>query len=231
MGCKAGSHGLGQSWAPPPLCGGLSGTQGLVSLGRETWLPGSLGSRTGLPQHPGPLPRPRASSGRARHCRAGRARGPRGSQIWRAGSRVGLAPIRSSPRPQATTLSRCHPGASGPAPGLWVEVTPGGQGPAGSAWGVLLEIIEDRGHGASWAPVCPTGQPPPEGLRAGVSQGLAAGSGWRVGGSVPATHWEQALLNSSQGLPGGGGSEGREGCVRLQAVVDTGWEPSRTGSS
>lgn len=55
----------------------------------------------------------------------------------------------------------------------------------------------------------------------------AAGCGAK---DLPVTHREQALLSSSQGLPGGVGLEGREGCVRLQAVVDTGWEPSRTGS-
>ena len=65
----------------------------------------------------------------------------------------------------------------------------------------------------------------------GCSRALLQAAGGGEGGIVPATHGEQALLNSSWGLPGGGGSEGREGCVRLQAAVDAGWEPSRTGSS
>lgn len=63
-----------------------------------------------------------------------------------------------------------------------------------------------------------------------MGRALLQAAGCR-GEGLPVTHREQALLSSSQGLPGGGGSEGREGCVRLQAAVDTGWEPSRTGSS
>ena len=233
MGSKAGSHGSGQSWAPPPLCGGLSGTQGLVSSpGREGWLPGSLGSRTGLPQHPGPLPRPRASSGRAGHCRAGRAGGPCGSQIWKAGSRVGSAPVRSSPRPQATSLSRCHPGG-----GLRTSPWPVG---GGHTWGTRASRQLGRGSWRSsrMGAVGPAG---PQCARLvslclracgqGCSRALLQAAGGGEGGIVPATHGEQALLNSSWGLSGGGGSEGREGCVRLQAAVDAGWEPSRTGSS
>lgn len=165
MGCKAGSHGLGQSWAPPPLCGGLLGTQGPVSSpGREGWLPGSLGSSMGLPLAPWTPPQTMGILWKSWALQGGKGQRASRKPDLEAGSRRDSAPVRSSPRPWATSLSRCHP------VGLQTSPWPMGGGHTWgtrASWGGAPGNHRGREPWSQRAPVCPTGQPLPEGLWAG----------------------------------------------------------------
>lgn len=145
----------------------------------------------------------------------------------RAGSRAGSAP------------------RSGTAPGHPTGSLPPHDQPLCCGWGVTQG---DEGQQRGWgrglgAPLGqgPPSQPSPPGafrrsplcLRACGHKGSIPDPPCRRGGDggLPVACQEQALLSSSGGFPGGGGSEGREGWGKLQAEVDTGRERSGPGST
>lgn len=170
----------------------------------------------------------------------GRARASSRKSWATQGGRVCGAPTKAGSRAGSAPRSGAAPGH--PTGSLPPRRPP--DQPLCCGWGVT-QGHEGQQRGWGWGLGAPLGQGPPSQpsprcvpltpvcLRACGHKGSIPDPRCRRGGEggLPVACQEQALLSSSGGLPGGGGSEGREGWGKLQAEVDTGRERGGPGST